>query len=189
MQIFPYSVIGPHGEVLGTGTTTDVKLIPGDVIEQLAPSAHWWDAASSAFVPIGPQPTPYHTFDWPSHQWVSQRTTEMHRADKWREIKAAREAFITGGVMLPGLGRFDADAAAAINVTGQYAALDALPDDWTVEWTRFDNSAVTLNKEQFRRVAMAVLTHATDAHAIGRRLRDRIEVSSGAALEAIQWGP
>ncbi|CAN7537070.1 DUF4376 domain-containing protein [Variovorax sp. LjRoot130] len=188
MQTFPYSVIGDHGEVLNSGTTTDVQLIPGDVIEQLAPPAHWWNASSSAFVPIGAQPTPYHTFDWPTHQWVSQRTTEMHRADKWREIKAAREAFIAAGVTLPGLGQFDADAAAALNITATYAVLDDMPDDWTIQWTRLDNSAVSLTKDEFRRVAMRVLTHANFAHSISRRLRDRIEASTGAALEAIVWG-
>jgi hypothetical protein len=189
MQTYPYSIIGAHGEVLGTGTTTDISIIPGDVIPHAAPPEHWWDAASEAFVAKGAQPTPYHRFDWPTHQWVSQRTTEMHRADKWREMKAAREARIASGVNLPGLGRFDADAAAALNITATYAVLDDMPEGWTIQWTRFDNTAVTLTKEQFRRVAMAVLTHTTDAHAISRRLRDRIEASSGAALEAITWSP
>ncbi|VTU38243.1 hypothetical protein H4CHR_04375 [Variovorax sp. PBS-H4] len=189
MEIYPYSIIGDHGQVLSTGTTNDLSALPGNVIPQAAPPEHWWDASRSTFVPMGIQITPYHVWDWPTHEWVSQRTTEMHRGDKWREIKAAREAYIVAGVHLPGLGRFDADAKAALNMTGTFAALDSMPDDWTIDWTRFDNSSITLTKDQFRMVALRVLAHANFAHAIGRRLRDRIESSTGAALEAVAWGP
>ncbi|WP_213956351.1 DUF4376 domain-containing protein [Variovorax sp. dw_954] len=167
-----YTVIGDHGEVLHGGTADQLPNVAG-VIPHAQPSTpSWWDG--ERFVAIAPQPTPFHVYDWPSHEWRMGGSVELHREAKWLEIKRAREDFILAGVLTP-FGRFDADDAAVLKVTGVYAALNDLPAGWTIDWTLFDNTAVRLDKEQFRQVAMAVLTHATTAHGIARDIRDRIE--------------
>lgn len=184
----PFTVIGDHGRVLSTGFS---MILPpesaGVVLEQQAPSIdHWWNG--EAFVDKGPQPSVHHIFDWPTHQWVDPRDLGAWKAQKWDEVKAARETALAAGLVVGNLGRFDTDATAALNITGVYAALDAMPEGWTIDWTRFDNTSITLAKEQFREMALAVLTYNASVHATGRMLRDQINAAGAVGeLVGIRW--
>lgn len=192
MQTYPYSVIGEHGEVLATGTTTDRALIPGQVLDRAAPPGHWWDEASDTFVPIQPQPSPAHAWDWPSHAWVDVRDVDAWRRQKWQEVKAERARRIAAGVEVAGLGTFDADERAAAAVQQQLTLMNATVGDFSVRWTLHassGNAPVTLDRHEFARVALGVLAHIPAMHAIARELRDRIDApgASIGELVAVRW--
>lgn len=183
-----FTILDEWGRVMMTGITQhlDIPLAPGQrVIEEQAPLDTY--RSGESWVKIPAQPSPVHEYDWSIHAWVDRRSLAVLQAEKWEEIKAARTRFIAAGVVVGALGRFDADPSAAVNITGTYAALDALPEDWTVVWTRFDNSSITLTKDQFREVALAVLGHVNHAYDIARGLRDQIDESSMDGLAAIRW--
>lgn len=140
------------------------------------------------FLPMGDQPSEAHVFDWQAKSWVDPRTLDDHRAAAWEGIKRARTAAMDAGVDVHGVGRFDADPTAALNLTATLAALPFQPDEWTVTWTLFDNTTAVLDKPTFAAVAAAVLAHGDAMHQVGRALRQAIEsASSTAAIEAVQW--
>jgi hypothetical protein len=191
MQTFPYSVIGAHGEVLATGTTTDRKLIPGElVLDQTAPPNHWWDG--QRFVGIPAQPSPAHLWDWGAHQWVDGRDVDAWRRQKWAEVKHAREAAIAAGVTVAGLGVFDADERACAAVQRELLVRENAGTDYSVRWTmhaKSGNAGVDLKWSGFGMVAAAILGHIPAMHAIARQLRDQIDAPGATVgeLAAIRW--
>jgi hypothetical protein len=185
MQTFPYSVIGPHGRVIASGTTTDVRLVPlatGEtIIYQRAPTDHWWDARAEAFVPMGAQPSLHHQFDWPTHQWVDERTLEVRRQQKWTEIKAARDLAEVSG--FPYMGKvIQSDAKSVQRIT--VAASVSEGKDWTCA----DNTVLQLDVEGVKGMPAALARHIDQLHQTAKELRARINAAgSPAEIDAIAW--
>jgi hypothetical protein len=180
MQVFPYSVIGQHGQVLATGTTNDLDLILGPlVIREAAPGAHWWDGEK--FVPMGDQPSMFHRFDWPTHQWVDERTLDTHRQQKWIEIKAARDlAEVSGFPYMGKVIQSDPDSVRRITV----AASVSVPRAWTCA----DNSVLYLDVEGVKGMPAALTQYTDQLHEKARALRARIKAAgSTEEIDAISW--
>jgi hypothetical protein len=144
---------------------------------------------AGAFVAMPARPSYVHVFDWTgSKEWIDPRTLDDLRAAAWERLKKARADALASGVDVEGLGRFDSDEAASTKLAAVLAGLPYLPIDWTVTWTRFDNSAVELDKMGFSQVAMAVLAHGDAVHQTGRDLRAQLAAAeTPAAVAAVAW--
>jgi hypothetical protein len=143
---------------------------------------------NGAVITCPPQPSPVHVFDYGMRDWNDPRALDELRASAWDRIKRARAEAFAAGVEVPGLGRFDTNATANINVAAVFATLPYQPPNWVIAWTRFDDTVATLDLVSFPRMAMAVLSHASGVHERGRTLRGAIEQAfDAAALDLIVW--
>lgn len=188
--IIPFTIIDEHGRVVMRGTTMHLQfgLAEGQrILTEIAPENSY--RAGESWVPLPPQPSANHVFDYVHKAWTDPRTIEVLREEKWAEIKQARAAYLSAGVDVPPFGRFDSKQRSVTNLSGYLAALDSRPADWTIQWTMFDNSTLTLDKEQFRAAALAVLAHVNTAQAISQALRDRINEANTTELQSIRWPP
>lgn len=200
LQPFTIAVYSNVGEVLMTCTVqneddaarvcermreTDVAV--AGWLPDPPPGLHRVEAG--AFVPMPARPSYVHVFDWTgSKQWIDPRTLNDLRAAAWARIKRARSAALAAGVDVPGLGRFDSDDESTSKMTAVLAGIAYMPADWSVTWTKFDNSAVELDKASFPLVAGAVLAHGDTVHQTGRVLRAAIEAAPTAeSIAAVVW--
>lgn len=191
MNLFHY--YHPDGRIQHSQTATShekaqatCEVLGLPFVESALPGAGY--VHGNQFVPFPEKPSSLHIFDYAMKAWVDPRDLDQHKAAAWERIKVARAVALNAGVDVPELGRFDSDEVARGNLTGTYAVLDAQPEDWIVEWTRFDDSVAVLDKAAFRLVALTVLSYANQVHARGRALRDAIaEAQSQAELALIEW--
>ena len=148
--------------------------------------------ANGTFVPMPAQPGPWAVWDWGAHAWVDSRTLDDLKAEKWAEIKHAREAAKVAPTMATPYGVFDANAVAIENVKStiigrrESESLGAqLPP---ITWTLADDSDVQLTTNQLAEVGVLLLGRGNAAHDIARALRGQITAAeSAAALDAITW--
>jgi len=125
--------------------------------------------------------TAYHVSERVYHQF--ERTTPTLnevRAVKWEETKAARTE-ASNVVYVEPYGLFDADMPAKTHASGTVLMMrEALAAGFPFEpigWTLADDSeAVIETMDELVRVAMAIGKHSLACHAIGRVLRNQIEV-------------
>lgn len=187
----PYAIVDAVGRVwqVGTGGAPEPmegrELIPD---AQGASLAHYWDG--EGFVPIEPQPSPWHSYDWPTHTWIDSRTLADLAAAKWVQIKAERDRQESAG--FPYLGRWlDSDSLSVQRISAAaLAGLAALAAgaSLSIEWTCADNSVLTLDAQQLAAMPTALAAHADVLHQISRDLRAQIDAATTAeALELIQW--
>lgn len=111
------------------------------------------------------------------------------QADKWGQAKTLRDAHIEAGCNVPGIGRFDTDETARMNVTGavtgaMIAAQQGKP--FSVPWKLADNTLVTLDGSQMIAVGLAVLNWVSSCHAHSQQIGAAIMAAQDhAALDAI----
>lgn len=132
-------------------------------------------------------PSNVHIFDVVTEQWIDPRSLDERKADKWGEIKAAREHAEYGGFIYNDM-LFDSDSVSQLKIQG--AVLKALlaSNDFSIDWTLADNSVVTLSKVEFIDVGLALEAHVQICHAKARMLRQMINTAETAEeLEAITW--
>lgn len=104
-------------------------------------------------------------------------------------IKNIRDAKIAGGVSVAGIGVFDSDEAARLNITGavvmaQVALATNVP--FLMSWKLADNSLTTLNAQAMVLVGVSVGTHVAACHANAQALAVSVqEAEDHDALDAI----
>lgn len=139
---------------------------------------------------LPPQPSMFHRADPATQQWVDTRSLEQLKAEKWSQIKRARDAAEYGGFTWGGLA-FDCDQVSAQRIGGavtmaMIAASAGTP--FAIEWTLADNTVQTLTGEEVVQVGLALGAHVASTHATARTLRLAIaDVADAEALAAIAW--
>lgn len=184
-----YAVVDEWGRVWQTGCALnlDFGVDPGrTIVPEIAPDGTYRSGESWAVIP--PQPSENHVWDWPTHNWVDPRTFSDLKDAKWEEIKLARGYKLMEGVDVPPFGRFDANPPAVVQFTANFVALDSRPADWAISWTRYDNSTIELGREDFRTVALAVMTYSSLLQSISQGLRVAINAATTEAeIDGIHW--
>jgi len=145
-----------------------------------------WDGAQ--FVDTGESKTVAPYFVWSKEQngWIDGRDLDQKKADKWVEIKAARDAqefsqFDWGGYT------FQCDEVSQRRIQGA-VQLSAIDDTLTLDWTLADNSVQNFTASEYVQIGVALATHVSGCHARGRILRQEIEsATTETELEAIVW--
>ena len=132
------------------------------------------------------KPSPNHTFNYTSKQWEDPRTLADLKAEKWRNIKANRDAAEHGGFTWDG-SVFDSDALSQQRITGAVTLAQMSPAFTTV-WTLANNSTRTLSAADMFAVGMALGTHVATQFLQGQLLREQIDDAATAQeVEAIHW--
>lgn len=135
---------------------------------------------------------PTHPAEWSNTAmaWVDLRDLDAVKADKWTELKAARDVAEFGGFAWDG-STFDSDAISQSRIQGaaQLATLAMLASEgFSIDWTCADNSVRTLSGADMIAVGTAMGTHIGTVHAIGRTLRAAIDAAELVDdLEEITW--
>jgi hypothetical protein len=129
-------------------------------------------------------------FGWVVGQWVDNRTLIEAKAQKWLEIKQARDASEFGGFDV-GPYRFDSDQVSQIRInTAMQAALDARTagDPFNLDWTLSTDVTVTLTRTQVIAMGRALQAHVYAQHQKAAVLRAAIAAAASVAeVEAITW--
>lgn len=115
---------------------------------------------------------------------VAERKTEMVES-----IKSIRDARIAGGTTVQGVGVFDSDDAARLNITGAVVMAQvaiAANQPFSMSWKLADNSLTTLNAQAMVLVGVSVGTHVAACHANAQALAVSVqEAEDNDALDAI----
>jgi Domain of unknown function (DUF4376) len=138
------------------------------------------------------KPSPSHDWSWETKTF--SLTLAKAKQAAWDEVKRARIREIDAPLATP-YGLFDSDAVARDNIakTAQgvqtFAASLAPTELPMVEFTRYDDTVVTLTAPQMIEVAKLLFEKVQIAHAKSRELRLRIQAANTLAeLEAIEIG-
>lgn len=135
-------------------------------------------------------PSSNHRWDYSAKEWLDPRSLEQHKAARWAEIKAIREANEFGGFTWDG-SEFDSDAISQARIQGAVVlAMQALGAEvpFSIDWTLKNNSVRSLTGTQMVAVGQALATHVGTQHEIARILRVSIEESvSVPEVEAVIW--
>lgn len=132
------------------------------------------------------KPSPNHQFNYTTKQWEDPRTLADLKAEKWRNIKANRDAAEHGGFTWDG-SVFDSDVLSQQRITGAVTLAQMSPAFTTV-WTLKDNSTRTLNSQDMFAVGVALGTHVSTQFAHGQELRTQIEETTSIdQLDLIHW--
>ena len=189
-----YSIFAPNGELsrvltIGEGDLSG-NMLDGETCIPGVYSLHY--VHEGLVLPLPTQPSPHHTFDYTTKQWVDPRTLDDLKATKWEEVKRWRADATVAPQLVTRFGVFDGDAAGVNNIKSavlglrEAAAIGAAPS--TITWTLYDNSAVELTPNELSEVAAMLLARGNVAHVRARVLRLQIEAATTAAeLDALAW--
>jgi hypothetical protein len=151
-----------------------------------SPGRCYVDVALDQVVNMPERPSPTHIWDWSSHAWSDARSIGDKRAEKWAQIKKARNQAEFGTFTWDG-STFDSDAVSQSRIQGAVLLASQLGEAFSQEWTLADNTQRTLNAAQMLQVGMALATHINQVHAHGRQLRAQINAADAEALAALHW--
>lgn len=178
-QAQPGECLAQHDEA----TSATHYLLSGDPVQCLAYSAPQLEAKA-------PRPHPSAGWDNAAMAWVDPRTLDQHKADRWAQIKAAREAADFGGFVWGG-DTFDSDAMSQSRIQGAAVlAMQALAaqQPFAIDWTLADNTVRTLDGTDMAALGQALAVHVGTQHETARLLRAAIDAAADiAAVEAIAW--
>lgn len=117
-------------------------------------------------------------------------STSRYRDAAWERIKSARSAAEQEGFLCNGV-RYDADPISCQRIASAVVlAMLALQAGapYSIEWTTFDNTSVTLDANGMIGVGLACGTYIAGIFSQARALREQIESATSAdELDAIQW--
>ena len=131
-------------------------------------------------------PNNYDIWDEVNGGWIDSRDLDQKKADKWVEIKAARDAQEFGTFDWGGY-TFQCDEVSQRRIQGA-VQLSAIDDTLTLDWTLADNSVQNFAASEYVQIGVALATHVSGCHARGRILRQEIEsATTETELEAIVW--
>ena len=137
----------------------------------------YWNG--NAFVSIGEPPSPHHTFDYTTKQWVDPRSLDEIKSQKWAEIKSQRDQLEFGGFEFDG-GIYDSDQTSQGRIMG--AAIAGVDQVWTLA----DNTTVELSAAQLQQLYAALQAHIAGVHERGRIARLLIyEATTSDEVEAV----
>ena len=144
------------------------------------------DIASGMPIYIPAKPSPHHQFNYTTKQWEDPRTLADLKAEKWRNIKANRDAAEHWGFTWDG-SVFDSDALSQQRITGA-VTLAQMSSVFTTVWTLANNTTRTLNSQDMFAVGVALGTHVSTQFAHGQELRTQIEETTSIdQLNLIHW--
>ena len=132
------------------------------------------------------KPSPHHTFDYTTKQWVDPRTLSDLQAAKWAQIKRDRDEAEFGGFTWDG-SPFDSDAISQSRIQGA-VQLAAMAPGFTIDWTLANNSVRNLSAADLANVGAALVMHVAAQHDKARTLRSQIEAATTVAeVDAVTW--
>lgn len=134
---------------------------------------------------VGACPSPAYSWD----EATGSYTYDLARARQAKrdEINAARDAALYDGFMWGGH-RFDSDPLSQARVQGGVQLAQIAGSDFTIDWTLFDNSVITLTGEEMIQVGLAMGHFIQQVFSTGRQLKALIDAATDqASLEAITW--
>jgi len=147
---------------------------------------HYFDTESGVVIQLPPQPSPVHTFDYTTKQWIDPRTLDEIKTKQWEIIKAARTQAEYSGFTWDG-SAFDSDAISQARLTGA-VQLAQLNPAMTLDWTLASNTVRTLSAADLTAVGVALGVHVATQFAKGQALRAQIDAATTKeAVEAIVW--
>lgn len=122
----------------------------------------------------------------------SKDSLEAVRTRQWASLKATRDFFINAPLETP-YGVLDGDRAAreavaqALALMGEQIRLDATVNP-SLEFTRADNSVVSLNRAQLSEIALLMGQRVQEVRAVATGLRQQLEqAGSIEAVQGIVW--
>ncbi|WP_151790194.1 DUF4376 domain-containing protein [Acinetobacter junii] len=132
------------------------------------------------WVAMPAQPSPYHTFDYSTKQWIDPRSLDEIKAQKWAEIKSQRDQLEFGGFEFED-NIYDSDQVSQGRIMGAAAA--GIDQVWTVR----DNTTVNLTASQLQQLYAALQAHIASVHERGRIARQLIfDAETKEQVEAVQ---
>lgn len=159
------SVLEGNQGLISLNTPSDAKFV--DDVDYVL-NTDYFDAKSKKFVSIGEPPSPHHTFDYTTKQWIDPRTLDEIKTQKWAEIKQQRDQLEFGGFEFEG-NIYDSDQVSQGRIMGAAAA----GVDQT--WTLADNTTAELSASQLQQLYAALQAHIASVHERGRIAREKIE--------------
>ena len=118
------------------------------------------------------------------------RTLDDRKAEKWEEIKLAREAEIDSLLETP-YGDFDADPVSRQNITDavlMVKTLQELGQPSSIDFTLADNSVVALTAAEMINVGLLLGAKVQSAHSTGRALRTQLDAAeTPEAVDLVVW--
>ena len=175
------AIISNNGELLktvsGNDETVELNTPKGCLAVEDPPESNMY--YQDGWVAMPAQPSPHHTFDYATKQWIDPRSLDEIKAQKWVEIKAMRDQLEFGGFEFEG-GIYDSDQVSQGRIMGAAAAgLDQV-------WTLADNTTVELSASQLQQLYAALQVHIASAHERGRIARQLIyEAETKEQVEAV----
>ena len=183
-----YSVFAPNGE-LSRVLTIDEGDLSGNILdgETCIPGVYSLHYVHEGLVlPLPTQPSPHHTFDYATKQWIDHRTLDDIKLAKWEIIKQARSSAEFGGFTWDG-SPFDSDAISQSRIQGALQLADMAPG-FTIDWTLANNSVRNLSAADLANVGAALGMHVATQHDKARTLRSQIDAATTVAeVEAVTW--
>jgi hypothetical protein len=123
-------------------------------------------------------------------RWDDLRSLDQLKADKWTEIKLARQGEEFSTFTHAG-NTFDCDAASVSRLMGaiQLAQMAlSMGGPFAIDWTLADNTVVNLSALDLIQAGQALGVHVNSAHAKARVLREQIAAAPDAGtVRAISW--
>lgn len=166
-----------------------------DLSDDAAPDTHYFSgAAVLAYTPqqASDKRAARSGMSWSNltMAWTEARTLARCKADRWSEIKAARDAAIRAGFVWSGK-PFDSDLQSQIFIEGaaQLALLSQMASQpFSIDFTLQDNTIAALSAADMLAVGQAMGVHIMTQHGTGRGLRDAIGIAATvAAVQAVAW--
>lgn len=188
-----YITYKANGEILGNGKCPESMLelqgSLGDGIFVMRSDAAWsgnYVDDAGFVVKMPARPSGHHVFDYVQKAWTDPRALDELKVDKWREIRAARDAAEFGGFEWDG-SRFDSDAVSQSRIRGA-ATSAAMEPGFFTKWTLADNTVRALDATDMAAVCAALGAHVDAQHARARGLRAQIDAAANAEqLEKLMW--
>ena len=127
-----------------------------------------------------------------SFSWVDSRTLSEAQAETWENIRNARDTNLAAGFTWNG-SKFDSDDISIQRIMGavQLATLAlGAGQSFTIVWTLFDNSTLTLSGSDMINVYVALGNFTQACFTAGVNLREQISAATTTSqLDAISWVP
>ncbi|WP_010115301.1 MULTISPECIES: DUF4376 domain-containing protein [unclassified Acinetobacter] len=176
------AIISKHGELLkiiSANAETVVLNTPKDgfAVDD-PPSSNMF--YQDGWVEIPAQPSPFHTFDYNTKQWIDPRSLDETKAQKWAEIKSQRDQIEFDGFEFEG-NIYDSNQVSQGRILG--AASTGVDQTWTLA----DNTTVNLTASQLQQLYVALQAHIAGVHERGRIARQLIfDAETKEQVESIQ---
>lgn len=132
------------------------------------------------------QPAPYMQWNYDRAIWEDLRSLDQAKADKWQEIKRARESdrfapFEHGGNV------YDADLRSQQNIQAAAQAAQIEPD-LVFDWTLHNNTVTQLGSAEVTALSVALVERTNQIYAKARQLRQKIDdANTRSQLDDIFW--
>ena len=161
------SVLEGNQELISLNTSKDAKFV--DDVDYVL-STDYFDDKIKKFVSIGEPPSPYHTFDYTTKQWIDPRSLDEIKEQKWDAVKSQRAQLEFGGFEFED-NIYDSDQVSQGRIMGAASAgVDQV-------WTLANNTTVNLTGDELKELYAALQAHVASLHERGRLARFNIDVA------------